>query len=135
MTIKYFHRDEPGMMVPFISKDARLVVWLGAGARTANMNYVVMEPGEENVPHIHPESEDTIMILEGVGTIKDHDNDVVHEFAAGDVIHVPIGVMHAVRADRGSRIVSAGGPCPADTTMLRKADVDVDSLLAILDAR
>ena len=134
MASKYFHRDRPGLMVPIISRDARLIVWLGEGARTANMNYVVMQPGEENVPHIHPESEDTIMILEGVGTIKDHDNDVVLEFTAGDVLHVPIGVRHAVRADRGSTVVSAGGPCPADTTMLRLAGVDVEAILTRLDS-
>ena len=135
MAIKYFHRDRPGMLVPIISRDARLVVWLGEGARTANMNYVVMQPGEENVPHIHPESEDSIMILEGVGTVKDHDNDVVLEFSAGDAIHVPIGVRHAVRADRGSEIVSAGGPCPADTNLLRLAGVDVEAILAKLESQ
>jgi quercetin dioxygenase-like cupin family protein len=116
-------------MVPMISRDARLVVWLGSGARTANMNFVVMEPGEENTPHIHAESEDTIFILEGRGTLKDHTNDVVLDFQAGDVIHIPIGLMHAVRADRGEKIVSVGGPCPADTGMLRAAGVDVDALL------
>jgi quercetin dioxygenase-like cupin family protein len=93
------------------------------------MNFVVMEPGEENTPHIHAESEDTIFILEGRGTLKDHTNDVVLDFQAGDVIHIPIGLMHAVRADRGEKIVSVGGPCPADTGMLRAAGVDVDALL------
>lgn len=129
MAIRYFHRDEPGLMVPMISSDARLVVWLGAGAKTANMNFVVMEPGEANRPHIHAESEDTIFILEGRGTIKDHSNDIVMEFSAGDVIHIPIGLEHAVRADRGERIISVGGPCPADTGMLRAIGVDVDALL------
>ena len=129
MAIRYFHRDEPGLMVPMISSDARLVVWLGAGAKTANMNFVVMEPGEANRPHIHAESEDTIFILEGPGTIKDHSNDIVMEFSAGDVIHIPIGLEHAVRADRGERIISVGGPCPADTGMLRAIGVDVDALL------
>ncbi len=129
MAIRYFHRDEPGLMVPMISSDARLVVWLGAGAKTANMNFVVMEPGEANRPHIHAESEDTIFILEGHGTIKDHSNDIVMEFSAGDVIHIPIGLEHAVRADRGERIISVGGPCPADTGMLRAIGVDVDALL------
>ncbi len=129
MAIKYFHRDEPGMMVPMISNDARLVVWLGAGAKTANMNFVVMESGEENIPHIHAESEDTIYILEGVGTMVDHDNDNVLEFKAGDVLHVPIGVRHAVRANRESRIVSVGGPCPADVGMLRAIGVDVEQYL------
>ena len=37
----------------------------------------------------------------------------------GQVIHVPVGVRHAVAADRGSPVVSVGGPCPADLAMLR----------------
>lgn len=105
--------------MPIIAKDARLVVWPGVGAETANMNYVDMQPGEENVPHIHSRSEDTIYILRGKGTIEDYDNDQCLTFQAGQVIHVPVGLKHAVRADRGSRIESVGGPCPADYDMLR----------------
>lgn len=134
MTIRYFHRDSPGLMVPMISSDARLIVWLGEGARTANMNYVVMQAGEENTPHAHQESEDTIMILEGAGTVMDFTNDVLQEFAAGDVVHVPQGIRHAIRADRGVKVVSAGGPCPADTGMLRFAGVDVDTILAGMES-
>jgi quercetin dioxygenase-like cupin family protein len=119
--VRRFHRDKPALKVPMISSDARLVVFPGVGAESANMNYVRLEPGEENVPHIHPESEDTIFILAGKGTVCDHDNDVVQEFEAGDVIHVPIGVKHAVRADRGVEIVSVGGPCPPDRGMLKRA--------------
>jgi hypothetical protein len=37
------------------------------------------------------------------------------------VIHVPPGVEHQVRADRGEEIVSVGGPCPADLDLLAKA--------------
>ena len=59
----------------------------------------------------------------------DHDNDKVLEFKAGDVLHVPIGVRHAVRANRESRIVSVGGPCPADVGMLRAIGVDVEQYL------
>ena len=119
--VRRFHRDRPAMKVPMISSDARLVVFPGVGAESANMNYVRLEPGEENVPHIHPESEDTIFILAGKGTVADHDNDVVQEFEAGDVIHVPIGLRHAVRADQGVEIVSVGGPCPPDRGMLERA--------------
>jgi quercetin dioxygenase-like cupin family protein len=104
-----------------ISSDARLVVFPGVGAESANMNYVRLEPGEENVPHVHPESEDTIFILAGKGTVCDHDSGVVQEFEAGDVIHVPIGRKHAVRADRGAEVVSVGGPCPPDRGMLERA--------------
>ncbi len=119
--VRRFHRDKPALKVPMISSDARLVVFPGVGAESANMNYVRLEPGEENVPHVHPESEDTIFILAGKGTVCDHDSGVVQEFEAGDVIHVPVGLKHAVRADRGVEIVSVGGPCPPDRGMLERA--------------
>ncbi len=119
--VRKFHRDKPALKMPIISSDARLVVFPGVGAESANMNYVRLEPGEENVPHIHPESEDTIFILAGKGTVRDHDSDTVREFEAGDVIHVPVGRKHAVRADRGAEIVSVGGPCPPDRGMLERA--------------
>jgi quercetin dioxygenase-like cupin family protein len=120
MAIRIFHRDKPDLMLPIISRDARFVVWPGVGAETANMNYVRMEPGEANVPHIHVASEDTIFILEGEGTIRDHDSGEELPFRAGQAVHVPIGMKHAVSADRGVRVVSVGGPAPADRALLRK---------------
>lgn len=120
MTIRVFHRDRPTLKLDLISNDARFVVWPGTDAWNANFNYVVMEPGEENVPHVHTISEDTIFILEGVGTAMDHTNGVATPFEAGSVVHVPVGVKHAIRADRGQRVVSVGGPAPADVPLLRK---------------
>jgi quercetin dioxygenase-like cupin family protein len=127
MAVRVFHRDRPGLIVPMIAKDARLVVWPGVGAETANMNYVDMQPGERNVPHVHRESEDTIFILDGRGTIDDLTNGSRLEFEAGQVVHVPVGVWHSVTADRESRIESVGGPCPADYVMLRAAGAVLDS--------
>lgn len=126
MGIRIFHRDEAGFLMKVIAEDARLVVWPGVGAETANMNYVDMQPGEENVRHVHNRSEDTIYILDGRGTIQDYDNDRCLQFEAGQVLHVPVGVEHAVRADRGSRIESVGGPCPADYDLLRLAGAITD---------
>lgn len=120
MSIRVFHRDHPTLRLPLISKDARFVVWPGTDAWNANVNYVVLEPGEANVPHIHTVSEDTIFILEGSGTAVDHTNDLSIPFHAGCVVHVPVGVKHAIRADKGERVVSVGGPAPADVPMLRK---------------
>jgi quercetin dioxygenase-like cupin family protein len=119
MAIRVFHRDKPDVMLPVISKDARLVVWPGVGAETANMNYVVLEPGEANVPHIHATSEDSVFILEGKGTAHDFENDRHVEFEAGQAVHVPAGMKHAIAADRGVRVVSAGGPSPADKGLLK----------------
>jgi quercetin dioxygenase-like cupin family protein len=121
MAIRVFHRDHPDRLLPMIASDARLVVWPGVGAHTANMNYVDMQPGEQNVPHVHAVSDDTIFILDGRGTIHDHTNGTSLTFEAGDVIHVPEGIEHQVVADRGRSIVSVGGPCPADLAMLRRA--------------
>ena len=119
MAVRVFHRDKPDIMLPIISKDARLVVWPGVGAETANMNYVILEPGEANTPHVHAESEDSVFILDGKGSVQDFDNDRRLEFEAGQVVHVPVGVRHAIAADRGVRVVSAGGPSPADKGLLR----------------
>ena len=119
MTIRVFHRDHPTLRLPLISKDARFIVWPGVDAWDANMNYVVLEPGESNVPHIHTLSEDTIFILEGEGSIVDYTNDISLPFHAGCVVHVPVGVKHAVTANKGVGIVSMGGPAPADVPLLK----------------
>lgn len=121
MAIRVFHRDNPSLRLPLISKDARFVVWPGTEAWNANLNYVVLEPGEANVPHVHQISEDTIYILKGSGTAVDYTNNLSLPFHAGCLVHVPVGVKHAVHADRGEGIVSVGGPAPADVPLLRKA--------------
>jgi quercetin dioxygenase-like cupin family protein len=116
--VRLFHRDRPSRRMPMISSDARLVVWPGVGAQTANMNYVRLAPGEQNVPHAHAESEDTIVILSGHGSVDDLSGGATLSFHAGDVIHVPAGVEHCVNADRGEWVESVGGPCPPDRGML-----------------
>ena len=126
MAIRVFHRDDSDVRLPMIARDARLVVWPGVDAWNANMNYVRMEPGEENAPHAHAESEDTIFILSGEGTIHDLTNGVSHRFTAGQVVHVPAGVRHQVCGDQGSLVESVGGPCPADVAGLRAAGVLAD---------
>jgi quercetin dioxygenase-like cupin family protein len=125
VAIRIFHRDRPDLTLPMIAKDARLVVWLGNGSRTANMNFVDMQPGESNIRHAHPESEDTIFIIEGQGTVEDFSNGLRFDIRAGQVVHVPVGIEHAVTADKGSNIVSVGGPAPADEQMLRNMGVDL----------
>lgn len=123
MAINIFHRDNPGARLPMIASDARLVVYPGVGAETANMNFVIMEPGEENKPHAHATSEDTILILEGAGTVVNLETDEEMAFEAGQVIHVAAGARHQVRGDRGQQVISVGGPCPADRAGLEAAGV------------
>jgi len=117
--VRIFDADREGEPLPMIGKQVRLVVWPGVGADVATMNLAILEPGEENQPHAHTESDDTIAIIEGTGSIDDLTNNVTHEFSAGDVVFVRAGIQHKVKADQGTRIVSAGGPCPPDYGMLR----------------
>jgi mannose-6-phosphate isomerase-like protein (cupin superfamily) len=116
--VQILHRDRPERMLPMIAKDARLLVWPGVGAQTATMNYVNMAEGEANVPHSHPESEDTLVVLSGRGSVDDLENGFTVDIEAGQVLHIPRALRHCVRANRGSHIESVGGPSPADMGML-----------------
>jgi quercetin dioxygenase-like cupin family protein len=117
--IRVFDPTREGVAVPMISRQARLVAWPGAGAQQAQMNYVILEPRESNVPHRHDRSEDTIFVVEGRGTVSNTDSGTVHPVEAGCIVHVPAGVGHAVTAV--TRMVSVGGPCPPDEAMLKRS--------------
>lgn len=121
MPVRVFDAATDGVPLPLIARDARLIVWPGSGAQAASMNRVALEPGEANVPHAHAGSEDTIFVVEGRGTVRDFDHDLVLAVGAGCVIHVPEGITHAVTAE--TRMVSVGGPCPPDLAMLRATGV------------
>jgi len=79
----------------------------------------ILEPGEQNTPHAHSESDDVIAILEGEASIDNLDTGETHDFSAGDVVFVRAGVRHMVKCDKGVPLMSAGGPCPPDFDMLR----------------
>ena len=113
-------------LVPMIAKAARLVVWPGVGAETANMNYVDMQPGERNVPHVHRESEDTIFILDGRGSIEDLTNDSRLEFEAGQVYTSPLGCGTASRRPRVANR-KRGRPRARPTTSCCAAGAVLDS--------
>ncbi len=125
MAVHVFHKDAPSVKLPMISKDARLVVWPGTGSKVASMNYVSMEPGERNLPHAHAESEDTVFIVEGEGSITDVTSNITLDIRKDIAVHVPAGIMHFVSADKGQRIISVGGPAPADLLMLARMGVEI----------
>jgi len=117
--IRVFDPSREGAAVPMISRQAKLVAWPGVGARMAQMNYVILEAGESNVPHRHEHSEDTILVVEGEGLVSNIDSGTVQAVNSGWIIHVPEGVTHAVTAK--TRMLSVGGPVPPDEAMLRRS--------------
>lgn len=62
------------------------------GAKHITLNYAVHAPGAEFTPHVHEDSEDVIVVLEGHGEIRSGDQ--LLPFEAGDVLYVPAGVLH-----------------------------------------
>ena len=50
------------------------------------MVYAPLDAGEENIPHVHDASDDTIAVLEGAGSIEDLTNGTTYEFQAGEVL-------------------------------------------------
>lgn len=62
------------------------------GAKHLTLNYGVHEPDVEFAQHIHEQSEDVIVCLEGSGVIRSGDELI--PFGAGDVVYVPAGVVH-----------------------------------------
>jgi len=119
--LRVFDVERDGVAMPLISRDARMVVWPGVGARTAPMNYVILESDESNTPHQHSASEDTIYVLEGEGTVENRTLNKTHPIQGECVLHIPPTVVHAVRAR--TRMVSVGGPCPPDLDFLRACGV------------
>jgi mannose-6-phosphate isomerase-like protein (cupin superfamily) len=117
--VRVIDPDRDGAPVPMIGRNVKLAVWPGMGAEVATMVYAPLDAGEENVPHVHDASDDTIAVVEGAGSIEDLTNSVTYEFEAGEVLFVRAGIRHQVRADRGVGILSVGGPCPPDFKMLK----------------
>ena len=122
MGFRVYHVDRD--FTPFTvvkgGRDARMVMGASTGARTRTMGYVVMQPGQENVPHLHPASEDIIYVLEGRGIGRDVDTGEEHAYGPGAVVLVSVGTRHALRCAGDETYISIGGPCPPDRSMLTR---------------
>ncbi len=101
-------------------KKAKAIVHPGMGAKYGALNYVVMEPGDENILHVHPNSDDVIYIIQGEGVVVDGDGNESN-FKQGDVIFIPAGTFHAVKARGSQTYIAVGGPQPPDLAMFNRA--------------
>lgn len=100
---------------------SRAVVWPGMGAKKCAMHYVTMKPGQDNVPHAHPESEDVIYILQGEGEVENADTGEIIPYKKGNIIYIPAGVSHAVKARGDIDYIAVGAQAPFDLAFYKKA--------------
>lgn len=73
-------------------------------------DHVRVEPGQESQIHRHNEAETVLFVLDGSGTVVVDDID--HDVAVGDRIHIGRGVFHGVRtgADQALVFLSVQSP-------------------------
>lgn len=82
--------DEPGMrrkVFRFVSPDT--------GSEKFMAGVTIFEPGEASSYHVHPESEEINLVLEGSGTLVSEDEEA--QFVTGQAMWVPPGVYHQHR--------------------------------------
>ena len=80
------------------------------GARRLTLNHGLHEPGQEFTQHLHDESEDMIVVLEGGGAVRQ--GDVYTPIEAGEGIFVPVGEVHGTvnDTDAPARLISFQSP-------------------------
>ncbi len=88
------------------------VVYPEMGAKNVTLNYAVHAPGSVFTPHVHEESEDVIVVLEGSGQIRSGDR--LLPFQAGDVLYVPAGVFHGTTNTGDEPVVMFSCQAPPD---------------------
>ncbi len=96
----------PNIELPNGSFSRMLVTGDRAEGATASLGYSVFKPGTELGSVAH-ETEEFAYVASGVGRLRLDDGEV--EFRAGDALHIPAGVWHAVVNDGGVDVVMVFG--------------------------
>lgn len=71
---------------------SRRIVHPGIGAKKTTLNLSVSKPGNEFAQHVHDQSDDTILVLDGEVNLRQGDS--LHLFRAGECAFVPSGQIH-----------------------------------------
>jgi len=83
---------------------ARRIVHPGLGARKTTLNFSQSMPGAEFAQHVHDNSDDTILVLEGEVNLRQGDS--LRLFKAGECAFVPSGQIHGtITAGTGEAIM------------------------------
>jgi len=106
---------EDGVPFPMGNAVSKKIVYPEMGARQLTLNHAIHQPGMEFKQHVHPESEDVIVCLKGSGVIRSGDTRI--PFGAGDVIHVPAGVVHGTINTGDEPLVMFSCQAPPDAAL------------------
>lgn len=90
-----------GTPFPGLGLPARLVLWPGAGTRTAGFNFALAPAGATDRMHIHPVSDECLILWEGVCegyTAHGYSGSEFVTLDTYDVVLAPSGVLHGHRS-------------------------------------
>lgn len=83
---------------------SRRIIHPGLGAKRTTLNLSVSQPGAEFAQHVHDESDDTILVLQGEVNLRQGDSRRL--FKAGECAFVPTGQIHGtVTAGTGDAVM------------------------------
>ena len=85
------------------------------GAREVTLNHGIHGPGHEFTQHVHDQSEDIFILLEGGVSVRQ--GDVYTPIRAGEAAFIPVGEVHGTvnTTDREARLISF--QCPPDMAL------------------
>jgi mannose-6-phosphate isomerase-like protein (cupin superfamily) len=104
-----------------------VVFWPGSGSAYLCLHCGLLRPGEAFAVHLHPRSEEAVVVFEGTGQMYLHDRWI--DVEPGDILFAPPGIRHGTRKPRGGsaqRFVTCGGPTPFDPAVYQRAGVSPD---------
>lgn len=89
---------------PFAGLDVRTLVSSARNAAelTTIGQTIYPSDGTTHEAHLHPHAEETVIVLEGRGLHQIGER--VYEIAAGDVVLIPRGAVHAAKATGGEEL-------------------------------
>lgn len=100
--------DAPGA-TPHVAKNGYAITWLFSGESSPGteqtLGYVVIEPGQKNPLHAHPNCEEVLYLLEG--ELQHSFEEATFHLKPGDAIRVPAGVKHDARcvSEQAARMI------------------------------
>jgi quercetin dioxygenase-like cupin family protein len=80
--------------IPFTMGEvtSRRIIHPGLGAKKTTLNFSVSKPGNEFAQHVHDDSDDTILVLDGEVNLRQGDS--LRLFKSGECAFVPTGQIH-----------------------------------------
>ena len=89
-----------------------LLIMDRAESATSEAFWVVLEPGEAPPLHVHPDAEQLFFVFEGAAVLRiGPDGSTMMDVESGDLVRIPPGTYHSVKAAGNARVVYLSIDC------------------------